>query len=509
MGIRLGLICGDQLHWPNPVCEALDPRRDRLLMGELADETGYVWHHAKKIVLVLSAMRHFAEAAGEDGWTVDYHRFDADSAVASFSDLVERACRSHEVDEIVVTWPGEWRVLEEIQGWSARFGVDVTILPDSRFVCGLEEFNDWAGDRRQLRMEFFYRRMRKKTGYLREDDGPAGGDWNFDKSNRKAWKGEPPAASPMSFSPDAITREVIETVSRQIEAFGDIEGFDYPVTIAQARRALAHFIRAAAAHFGDFQDAMHSDSDWLFHSRLSSSLNIGLLTPVEVCDAVEKAWRDGDMPLNAAEGFIRQIIGWREFVRGIYWREMPEYARRNALGNRRDLPDFYWSGETGMNCLRETIDATRRNAYAHHIQRLMVTGNFALLLGVEPEQICDWYLAVYADAFDWVELPNTLGMVMHADGGLLGSKPYAASGKYIDRMSDYCAGCRYRVKETTGDDACPFNALYWDFLMRHRRRFEPNGRMKMMYRHVDRMSDERRRAVEDRAAFVKREVDSL
>jgi deoxyribodipyrimidine photolyase-related protein len=509
MGIRLGLICGDQLHWPNPVCEALDPRRDRLIMGELADETGYVWHHAKKIVLVLSAMRHFAEAAGEGGWTVDYHRFDAESEVTSFSDLVERACRCHEVDEIVVSWPGEWRVLEEIQGWSARFGVDVTILPDARFVCGLEEFNDWASDRRQLRMEFFYRRMRNKTGYLMEGDEPAGGDWNFDKSNRKAWKGDPPAASPMSFSPDAITREVMDTVSRHIDAFGEIGGFDYPVTIAQARRALAHFIRSAAAQFGDFQDAMHSDSDWLFHSRLSSSLNIGLLTPVEVCDAVENAWRDGDIPLNAAEGFIRQIIGWREFVRGIYWREMPGYAKRNGLGNERDLPDFYWSGETGMNCLRETIDATRRNAYAHHIQRLMVTGNFALLLGVVPEQICDWYLAVYADAFDWVELPNTLGMVMHADGGLLGSKPYAASGKYIDRMSDYCAGCRYRVKETTGDDACPFNALYWDFLMRHRRRLESNGRMKMMYRHVDRMSEERRRAVEDRAAFVKREVDSL
>ncbi|WP_220338391.1 cryptochrome/photolyase family protein [Wenzhouxiangella sediminis] len=509
MGIRLGLICGDQLHWPNPVCEALDPRRDRLIMGELANETGYVWHHAKKIVLVLSAMRHFAEAAGEAGWTVDYHRFDAESEVASFSDLVERACRCHEVDEIVVSWPGEWRVLEEIQGWTSRFGVNVTILPDSRFVCGLEEFNRWASDRRQLRMEFFYRRMRKKTGYLMDGDVPAGGDWNFDKSNRKAWKGDPPAASPMSFSPDGITREVIETVSRHIDAFGEIEGFDYPVTIAQARRALAHFIRSAAAHFGDFQDAMHSDSEWLFHSRLSSSLNIGLLTPVEVCDAVEQAWRDGDMPLNAAEGFIRQIIGWREFVRGIYWREMPGYAKRNGLGNDRDLPDFYWSGQTGMNCLRETIRGTRRNAYAHHIQRLMVTGNFALLLGVLPEQICDWYLAVYADAFDWVELPNTLGMVMHADGGLLGSKPYAASGKYIDRMSDYCAGCRYKVKETTGDDACPFNALYWDFLMRHRRHFESNGRMKMMYRHVDRMSDERQRAVAQRAAFVKRRVDEL
>ncbi|NBB92706.1 MAG: cryptochrome/photolyase family protein [Gammaproteobacteria bacterium] len=509
MGIRLGLICGDQLHWPNPVCDALDPESDRLLMGELSHETRYVWHHAKKIALIFSAMRHFAENARESGWNVDYQRFDPASEIATFSDLVGQACRQHDVDEIVVTWPGEWRVLEEIQGWGSRFGVDVTLLPDSRFVCALEEFEEWAGERRQLRMEFFYRRMRKKTGFLMDGDAPAGGDWNFDRDNRKVWKGEPPPSSPMSFTPDAITESVIETVDRHIDAFGELEGFDYPVTIEQARRALAHFIRSAAAHFGDYQDAMHTESDWLFHSRLSSSLNIGLLTPTEVCEAVERAWRDGDMPLNAAEGFIRQVIGWREFVRGIYWREMPGYAKRNGLGNERDLPAFYWSGDTGMNCLRETIDATRRNAYAHHIQRLMVTGNFALLLGVEPEQVCDWYLAVYADAFDWVELPNTLGMVMHADGGMLGSKPYAASGKYIDRMSNYCAGCRYEVKETTGEDACPFNALYWDFLMRHRERFEPNPRMKMMYRHVDRMSDERRRDVAQRASEVKRRIESL
>jgi len=509
MGIRLGLICGDQLHWPNPVCDALDPARDRLIMGELAAETEYVWHHAKKVVLIFSAMRHFADAARRAGWTVDYHRFNSASDIVSFSDLVERAYREHDVDELVVTWPGEWRVLDEIQGWPKRLGLSVTLLPDTRFFCSLAEFDEWAADRRQLRMEFFYRRIRRKTGYLMEANAPAGGDWNFDRANRRAWKGDPPAASPMSFNPDATTREVMEIVSREIDAFGELEGFDYPVTIEQARRALAHFMRAAAASFGDYQDAMHTDSDWLFHSRLSSSLNIGLLTPVEVCDALERAWRAGDIPLNAAEGFIRQVIGWREFVRGIYWREMPRYARRNGLGNRRDLPGFYWSGETGMNCLHQTIFATRRNAYAHHIQRLMVTGNFALLLGVVPEQICQWYLAVYADAFDWVELPNTLGMVMHADGGLLGSKPYAASGKYIDRMSNYCAGCRYNVKETTGENACPFNALYWDFLMRHRKRFESNGRMKMMYRHVDRMSEQRRRELTDRAEGLKTRVEEL
>jgi deoxyribodipyrimidine photolyase-related protein len=508
MGIRLGLICGDQLHWPNPVCDALDPEHDRLLMGELVSETSYVWHHAKKIALILSAMRHFAQHAEGAGWPVDYHHFDAGSDIHSFTDLVSAACARHDVDEVVVTWPGEWRVLEEIQSWSDQLGVSVTLLPDTRFVSTLEEFNDWAKGRKSLRMEFFYREMRKKTGYLMDDGRPVGDDWNFDQANRKAWKGEPPAASPMSFTPDETTQSVIDLVADRIDAFGELEGFDYPVTIGEARRALAHFIRSAAAYFGDYQDAMHTDSDWLFHSRLSSSLNIGLLTPAEVCDAVEQAWRDGDMPLNAAEGFIRQIIGWREFIRGIYWREMPAYAERNGLGNDGDLPAFYWTGETDMKCLREAIDATRRNAYAHHIQRLMVTGNFALLFGVEPEQICDWYLAVYADAFDWVELPNVLGMVMHADGGLLGSKPYAASGKYINRMSNYCKDCRYNVQNTTEDDACPFNALYWDFLMRHQKRFEKNGRMKMMYRHVDNMDAERRRAVRDRAADIKCRIDS-
>jgi deoxyribodipyrimidine photolyase-related protein len=509
MGIRLGLILGDQLHWPNPVLEALDPERDRVVMGEVVDETEYVWHHAKKIVLVFSAMRHFAERARSEGWQVDYHRFDPGSAIRSFTDLVDEACRNHDIDELIVTWPGEWRVYDEIRSWSSRLEATVTVLPDKRFFCDLEDFEAWAGERRQLRMEFFYRRMRKATGYLMENGEPAGGDWNYDRDNRRAWKGEPPSVSPMRFRPDAITREVIECVGRDIGGFGEIEGFDYPVTPGQARRALTHFVRTAADRFGDYQDAMLAGSDYLFHSRLSSSLNIGLLWPAEVCDAIEQALREARIPLNAAEGFIRQILGWREFVRGIYWREMPDYARRNALGNERELPDFYWSGETGMNCLAQTIDATRRNAYAHHIQRLMVTGNFALIYGVRPEAICDWYLAVYADAFDWVELPNTLGMVMHADGGLLGSKPYAASGKYINRMSDYCKGCRYDVQKTIGEDACPLNALYWDFLMRHRDRFEPNPRMKMMYRNVDRMDAGRQDEVRKRARDVVEHIDRI
>jgi len=313
----------------------------------------------------------------------------------------------------------------------------------------------------------------------------------------------------MRFKHDETTRKVLELVASKLPHFGELENFDYPVTRTQARRALAHFVDRALPYFGDFQDALPDEEDYLFHSRLSSSLNLGLLTPMEVCRAAEQAWKEDKAPLNAVEGFIRQVIGWREYIRGIYWLKMPEYAELNDLNNDQALPDWYWSGKTRMRCLAQAIGATRRNAYAHHIQRLMVTGNFALILGVVPKEICEWYLAVYADAYDWVELPNTLGMVMHADGGVLASKPYAASGKYIQRMGDHCKSCCYKVSETVGEAACPFNALYWDFLIRHRERFESNPRMKMMYRNVDKMDNDRRQAIEARARYIFENIEAL
>ncbi|MBS3744411.1 MAG: cryptochrome/photolyase family protein, partial [Wenzhouxiangellaceae bacterium] len=391
-----------------------------------------------------------------------------------------------------------------------RLGVPVHVLEDERFVSTPDEFAEWAGDRAQLRMEFFYRRMRRKTGLLMSEDGePEGGQWNFDADNRRKWKGEPKSARPMSFAPDATTQAVLDLVDRRIDSFGRLDGFDFAVTRAQARRALGHFVKTALPWFGDYQDALPDDEDFLFHSRLSAYLNIGLLDPLEVCRAVEAAWRAGDVPLNAAEGYIRQIIGWREFVRGIYWLKMPEYADENFLGGDKDLPEWYWSGETGMRCLQRAIENTRNNAYAHHIQRLMVTGNFGLLLGVRPKELCDWYLAVYADAFEWVELPNTLGMVLFGDGGLLASKPYAASGKYIQRMGDHCANCRYAVTERTGHDACPFNALYWDFLMRNEDSLGGNPRMRMMYRNVERLAPADKAAITRRANWIRENVEAL
>ncbi|MEE4639920.1 MAG: cryptochrome/photolyase family protein [Wenzhouxiangella sp.] len=506
---RVGLILGDQLNGDHAVLAALNRKTDRIVMGELIDETTYVRHHGQKIALVFSAMRHFREELRGEGWTVAYHEFDPGSEVRSFTDLVRSAVESDTGDEIVVSWPGEWRVLEEIRAWEQQLGVPVTVLPDRRFLNPLEDFESWAEGRKQLRMEFFYRQMRRRTGLLMDGDEPVGGSWNFDADNRKRWRGDPPSASPMRFTADETTEQILALVSEHIPYFGLLEGFDYPVTRTQARRALTHFISSALPNFGDFQDALPDEEDYLFHSRLSSSLNLGLLSPMEVCEAAEKAWKSGHAPLNAVEGFIRQVIGWREYIRGIYWLKMPDYAEQNSLDNDQPLPDWYWTGKTHMRCLERAIDATRRNAYAHHIQRLMVTGNFALLLGVVPKEICEWYLAVYADAYDWVELPNTLGMVMHADGGLLASKPYAASGKYIQRMGDHCANCRYKVSETVGEDACPFNALYWDFLDRHRARFEPNPRMKMMYRNVDRMEPDRLDAIRKRAEEIRAKVDQF
>jgi len=506
---RLGLIFGDQLNRDHAVLDRLDPHGDRLLMGELIDEASYVPHHGQKIVLIFAAMRHFAAELEDGGWALDYQRFDPNSRVRSFSDLVAAACERHAVAEIVVSWPGEWRVLEQVRGWEKTLGVAVTVLPDSRFLNPLQDFERWAEGRKQLRMEHFYRDMRRRTGLLMDDDQPAGGSWNFDADNRKRWAGDPPAANPMRFSADEVTSEVLKLVREKLDYFGELDAFDYPVTPAQARRALSHFVKNALPWFGDFQDALPDNEDYLFHSRLSSSLNLGLLSPLEVCRAAEQAWRDGNAPLNAVEGFIRQIIGWREYVRGLYWLKMPEYAEMNALEADQPLPSWYWTGKTRMRCLERAIDATRRSAYAHHIQRLMVTGNFALLLGVVPKEICEWYLAVYADAYDWVELPNTLGMVMHADGGIMASKPYAASGKYIQRMGDHCKHCAYQVGETLGEKACPFNALYWNFLLRQRKRLGSNPRMKMMYRNVDRMDAARIEAITARAEALQAGVESL
>ncbi|MFY7960165.1 MAG: cryptochrome/photolyase family protein [Elsteraceae bacterium] len=495
-GGALRFVLGDQLSRGVSSLRDLDPARDVVLMVEVQEEATYVPHHPKKIAFIFSAMRHFADALRAEGVTVDYVRLDDPDNRGSFTDELARAAARRRPSRVVATEPGEWRVLEAMNGWSAALGLPVEIRPDDRFICSRERFAAWADGRKQLRMEFFYREMRRLTGLLMRGEEPEGGAWNFDAENRKALPKELRAPAAYACSPDEITQEVIALVgARFSNHFGKLDGFSYAVTAEGAEAALDQFLRDGLPRFGDYQDAMRRDDPTLFHAVIGLYLNVGLLDPLAVCRRVEAAYHAGDAPLNAVEGFIRQIIGWREFVRGIYWLKTPGYAEMNFLGAKRPLPAFYWTAETDMNCLRQCIGQTRDLAYAHHIQRLMVTGNFALLAGVSPAAVCEWYLAVYADAFEWVELPNVHGMVLHADGGVLGSKPYAASGQYIDRMSDYCGSCRYDVKQKNGPKACPFNYLYWNFLMENAEALKRNPRLGMPYRTLNAMSEEKRGAI--------------
>jgi deoxyribodipyrimidine photolyase-related protein len=489
----LRFVLGDQLTRSLSCLADIDPAHDVVLMVEVREEATYVRHHKQKIAFVLSAMRHFAAALAAEGLRVDYVRMDDPANTGSFGGELARALARHRVSRIVVTEPGEWRVWQMMQDWREEIGVPLEIRPDDRFLCSRQEFAGWASGRRSLRMEYFYREMRRRTGYLMHGGEPVGGAWNLDAENRKALPREVDIPRRDGFTPDAITREVIALVERLFpDHFGRAEPFRWAVTRADALQALEDFVTLCLPRFGDYQDAMRTGEPFLFHALVSPYLNVGLLDPREACERALAAWEAGAAPLNAAEGFIRQIIGWREFVRGIYWTRMPDYAATNALGATRPLPAFYWDARTDMNCIRQAVSGTFDNAYAHHIQRLMVTGNFALLAGIAPAEIEAWYLAVYVDAFDWVELPNTHGMVMWADGGLLGSKPYAASGAYIDRMSDYCGDCRYDVARKTGEGACPFNLLYWNFMIENEATLRANPRMGMVFRNLDRMDEARR-----------------
>ena len=503
----LRFILGDQLTRSLSALDGLNPESDVVLMVEVEAEATYVRHHKQKIAFIFSAMRHFAQELRAEGITVDYVAIDDPANTHSFTAELSRALARHRPDHVHVTEPGEWRVMEMMRGWREELDCPLTIHADDRFFASRGDFARWAKGRSSYRMEFFYREMRRATGLLMEGNAPAGGQWNFDHDNRKALPRGLIVPPPRRFPPDAVTRAVLDLVeARYAGHFGTLEGFGWGVTRAEALVALAHFLAHGLPFFGDYQDAMRRGEDFLFHSALSPYLNVGLLTPREVAVAAEREWRAGRAPLNAVEGFIRQILGWREYVRGIYWELMPDYAASNHLEARRPLPGFFWTGETDLACLKECIGATARHAYAHHIQRLMVTGNFALLAGIAPAEVEEWYLVVYADAFDWVELPNVHGMVLHADGGRLGSKPYAASGAYINRMSDYCAGCRYDPGLKTGPGACPFNLLYWHFLMENEGRLARNPRMAMPYRTLAAMPEARRATIRAEASAF---LDSL
>ncbi len=501
---RLVLVLGDQLSEGLSALREGDPERDTVVMAEVLEEATYVRHHPKKIALIFSAMRKFAAALEDAGWTVAYSQLDDTENSGSIVGELLRRAEQTGAQEVICTEPGEWRLINKL----THAPIKTRILGDDRFIASHTNFEDWAEGRKTLRMEYFYRDMRKRTGLLMEGEEPAEGKWNFDHDNRKPAPGDISPEPPLRFEPDNVTGDVLALVETKFgEHFGELRPFWFATTRAQALEALEHFITHALPRFGDFQDAMLRDEDFLFHAVISPYLNIGLLGPLEVCQAAEKAYEKGDAPINAVEGFIRQIIGWREYVRGIYFLEGPDYASRNALKQTRDLPGVYWGGETKMACMEAAVGQTARDAYAHHIQRLMVTGNFALLAGIDPAQVSEWYLEVYADAFEWVEAPNVVGMSQFADGGVIASKPYVSSGAYINRMSDYCKGCAYKVSQKTGEGACPFNTLYWHFLDRHRERFSGNPRMGNMYGTWDRMDAEKRKVILSDAEDILAKLD--
>lgn len=432
-------------------------------------------------------MRHFAAELSENGFKTIYVKLNDPDNTGKLSSELTRITRLHNIDNILVTEPSEYRVLQELK--SLNINIKINILDDDRFYASHEEFTHWAKDKTRLRMENFYRLMRSKHKVLMNETKPEGGKWNYDKQNRNFSKHLKNITDPIQFMPDEITESVLSLVENQFhDHFGDLHPFTFATTRKQALRVLNDFIKHRLAHFGEYQDAMLQSQPYMYHSVISFYLNIGLLLPKEVINKIEYAYTKDNIPINSAEGFIRQILGWREYVRGIYWLNMPDYAKKNYFKAQRKLPSFFWSGETKLNCMHQCINQTREYAYAHHIQRLMVLGNFTLLTGINPDEVNEWYMIVYADAFEWVELPNVSGMILYADGGYLASKPYSAGGAYINKMSNYCESCHYDVKQKSGPDACPFNYLYWNFLYTHRKKLGNNQRLAMAYSTLGKMS---------------------
>ena len=503
----LVIVLGDQLDLEAAAFDGFDPNLDAVWMAEVDEESTHVWSSKQRIALFLSAMRHFAQALDAAGRPLHYTRLDAPDNRGSLAAELGVALATLTPQRVVMTAPGDWRVLRALTQVVEQAGLALEVRDDRHFFSTVRDFAAHARQRKSVRLEYFYRELRQRHGVLMDGDEPVGGQWNFDADNREAFGPAGPGTLPprAMFEPDALTREVIALVeSRFAQHPGTLDTFAWPVTRAQALLALQRFIDERLPLFGQFEDAMWPGEPWLYHSQLSSALNLKLLTAREVVNAAEVAYREGRVPLQSAEGFIRQILGWREYVRGIYWTQMPDYAARNALDASQDLPHWFWTGDTDMACLRDAITQSLTQGYAHHIQRLMVTGLFTLLLGVEPQQVHAWYLSVYVDAVEWVELPNTLGMSQYGDGGLMASKPYVATGKYIQRMGGGCAHCRYDPGLRTGPRACPFTTLYWDFLMRHEARLARNARMALQVKNVARLSTTEREAITQQADALRR-----
>ena len=503
---NLVIVLGDQLDSQSSALQDIDPAQDVVWMAEVAEESTHVWSSKQRIAVFLSAMRHFSNDLRAQGLPLIYTSLDDTRNLGTLGLELDYAITQLRPVGLVMTAPGDWRVLQSLRAVANKHQLPLDLRDDTHFFSTVREFAAHAKDRKQLRLEYWYRELRKKHGVLMDGKDPVGGQWNFDADNREAFgkAGPQNVPPPLRFEPDAITQEVIVLVNKQFASHpGTLRSFGWPTSRAQAVVALQAFIEQRLPLFGKYEDAMWSGEAWLYHSHLSCALNLKLLNPREVVQAAEVAYRAGHAPLAAAEGFIRQILGWREYVRGIYWTHMPEYLARNALDAQAELPAWYWTGDTDMACLKDAIGQTLEHGYAHHIQRLMVTGVSARLLGVKPQAVHAWYLSVYVDAVEWVELPNTLGMGQFGDGGLMASKPYVASGKYIQRMSNHCKGCRYDPALSAGATACPFTTLYWDFLMRHEILLKKNPRMAMQLKNLARLDASARDAISEQANHVR------
>lgn len=512
---HLCLILGDQLNADSALFDDLDPQQDVLWMAEVLEESTHVASHPQRIVVFLSAMRHFAQTLKAQGWSLQYSELSNNPAhnFADFNAALSDFLTQHSIETIRVVLPGDYRVLQQLKTTAHAFGHKLQILPDRHFISLPGEFSAWMSKRQKPLLEYWVRQLRKRTGILMDSAGqPVGGQWNFDAKNRGTFGKKGPGLVIFSpeFAPDEITQSVIQTVKILFpQHAGKLDAFIWPVTPEQAQVALDDFIQNRLPLFGHYQDAMWFNEPFLYHSLLSTSLNLKLLNPRQVIAQTEAAYHSGHAPIEAVEGFIRQILGWREYVRGLYWYKMPEWNTWNHFNAQNPLPSFYWTGKTKMVCLQQSIGQVLQHGYGHHIQRLMVTGLFALLWETEPQQVHEWYLAMFVDAVEWVELPNVLGMSQFADGGFMASKPYIASGQYIQKMSPYCSRCQYQPKESLGDTACPFTTLYWKFLVEHEAEFAKHPRLALQVKHLSKFDDAKRQAILVRAEYLHKNENSL
>lgn len=508
---RFLIILGDQLDINSPIFSQYCPETDILWMAETPEEVEQIWCHRLRITFFFSAMRHFRDELRAKKFRVHYRELNEDPAQdegQTFTDLLLRDAHEVGIKELVVVEPGDWRVKQRLEAAARKLGIPLTYLDDTHFFATHLDFQKFSSGKKKLILEYFYREMRKKHQILVDEAGqPEGGQWNFDHENRESFglSGPGKLPAPLKFTADAMTQAVIDLVRARFPSNpGEVFDETLAVTRADALKLLKYFVRHHLPRFGRYEDAMWTGEATLHHSRLSVYLNVKLLNPRECVQAAVEAYQAGQVDLASTEGFVRQILGWREFIRGIYWSHMPRYAELNFFEHQQPLPSFFWDGQTEMVCVRESMNHVLKHGYAHHIHRLMVLGNLSQTFGAHPYQFHQWHMAMYLDAIDWVSLPNTLGMSQFGDGGIVGTKPYCATGAYISRMSNFCQNCRFDPKKSTGKDACPITTFYWDFLSRHREQLRGNQRMAMQLKNVDRKTEVELAEIQQQAEDLRR-----